>query len=134
MIKKDNLWINLVLQLEKLPILLGRLLKKVVEQASIFSTNPSPHKPNGKMLLPKEAVLYFFAVDSVDDEKISFKTKVSLWKTIRQLKEPVDELEVIGKRFFLNSKARDKWKKLEIIFGNVQNTLKKKPEIFYTLK
>lgn len=43
--------------------------------------------------------------------EIDKKTKVSLWKTIRQLKEPVDELEVIGKRFFLNSKARDKWEK-----------------------
>ncbi|MCY3673649.1 MAG: DUF433 domain-containing protein [Paracoccaceae bacterium] len=120
---KSSLTIREVAHLTGIPF------KEVVEQTSIFSTKPSSQKPNGKMLLPKESVLYFFAIDSVDGEKISFKTKTALWKAIRQLKEPVDELEVMGKRFFLNPKARDEWEKTVDYIRKRSEYLEKKPEI-----
>lgn len=120
---KSSLTIREVAHLTGIPY------KQVVEQVGIFSTNSSPQKPNGKMQLPKETVLYFFAIDSVEDEEISFKTKTALWKAILQLKEPVDELEVLGKRFFLNSKASDGWEKTREYIRKRSEYLEKKPEI-----
>ncbi len=79
----------------------------------IESNVVSAQKPNGKYLLPKEAILFFGVINKDDINNLPQSAKKEIWKKILKVIDPSAGVEVQGRKIHFDPMISNLWKEAE---------------------